>query len=78
MQYPTTEFDISGFGKVKGKLVLVNGRASNGKGSQCRANLVLGEKLGVRLEFVAGEHVGYIGATMGEFARDLLEVLGRK
>jgi len=75
MQYPTQKFDAASFLGVNGKLVLANGKGTNVEGSQYRANVVLGEKLGLEVELLAGEHVGYSGDTMGEFATDLLKVL---
>lgn len=80
LQYPLQDFDVDEFarGGVREKLVLANGKATNVQGSQYRANLVLGEKVGLDVRVLAGEHVGYSGATMGEFADDLLGVLGER
>jgi hypothetical protein len=47
-------------------------------GSQYRANVVLGQELGLDVDLVAGDHVGYAGSTMAEFAGDLLGVLQKQ
>jgi hypothetical protein len=78
LPYPLHSFTADMFAAVKGKLVLANGKTTNPMGSQYRANVVLGQELGLDVDLVAGDHVGYAGSTAGEYARDLLEVLERR
>ncbi|KAH7061976.1 Alpha/Beta hydrolase protein [Paraphoma chrysanthemicola] len=78
LQYPLHEFTAEMFKDVKGKLVLANGKATNPAGSQYRANAVLAKELGLDVDMVAGDHVGYAGSAVGDFARDLLGVLERR
>jgi pimeloyl-ACP methyl ester carboxylesterase len=75
LQYPLQEFDVEEFKHFKEKLVLANGNKTNVRGSQYRANLVIGEQVGLEVRYLAGEHVGYSGDTTGEFAKDLMGVL---
>ncbi|KAF2032459.1 alpha/beta-hydrolase, partial [Setomelanomma holmii] len=75
LQYPLQNFTVDMFETAKDKLVLANGNATDTRGSQYRSNLVLGQGLGLGVDMLAGEHIGYAGSTMAEFASDLLQVL---
>jgi pimeloyl-ACP methyl ester carboxylesterase len=78
LPYPLQTFTADMFAAVKGKLVLANGKTTDPMGSQYRANVVLGQELGLDVDLVAGDHVGYAGSTMAEFAGDLLGVLQKQ
>ncbi|KAK0343671.1 hypothetical protein LTR59_014732 [Friedmanniomyces endolithicus] len=75
MTYPQAEFDVGGaLAPQKGKLVLVNGELSDKEAYQYRGNVALGQRLGVEVLHVPGEHVGH-RSHAEEFGGKLVEVL---
>ncbi|KAK5716987.1 hypothetical protein LTR17_016204 [Elasticomyces elasticus] len=75
MTYPQAEFDVEGeLAPLKGKLVLFNGELSAKEAYQYRGNVALGEKLGVEVVLVSGEHTGH-RTHAKEFGEKLVEVL---
>jgi pimeloyl-ACP methyl ester carboxylesterase len=78
LQYPFHSFDVAEFDQYKDKLVLANGKATNPLGSHYKTNPVLGEKLKMELVYFAGDHFGYTGRTMQDFAADLMAVLEKR
>ena len=78
MYYPKTGFDVEGeLRPLANKLLLVNGALSNREPYQYRANAVLGEKLGLEVVHLPGEHVGHATHAQ-QFSHELLEALKTK
>lgn len=78
LQDPLHLFEVAEFEQYKDKLVLANGKATDPRGSQYQTNTVLGEKLKLDLVYFAGDHFGYAGRTMEEFAAGLMSVLVKR
>ncbi|KAK4956527.1 hypothetical protein LTR10_006054 [Elasticomyces elasticus] len=75
MTYPQAEFDVAGeLAPLKEKLVLFNGVLSAKEAYQCRGNVALGEKLGIEVVEVMGEHTGH-RTHAKEFGEKLVKVL---
>lgn len=78
MTYPNHEFNVDEELKPhKDKLVLVNGKDSDGEAYQVRANMALAERLGLEVVLFPGGHVGH-STCPGEFAAKLVEVLAAR
>ncbi|PVH69064.1 acetyltransferase/esterase [Cadophora sp. DSE1049] len=75
--YPFREFNITALYSHKDLLLLANGRDSNPEALQYRANVVLGEKLGLRVSLFPGMHIGFASHPQ-EFAKTLIECLKEK
>jgi pimeloyl-ACP methyl ester carboxylesterase len=78
LHYPFHSFDVAEFEQLKDKLVLANGKATDPLGSHYQTNPLLGDKLNLDLVYLAGDHFGYAGRTMREFAADLMGVLEKR
>ncbi|KAJ4289689.1 hypothetical protein N0V90_011018 [Kalmusia sp. IMI 367209] len=78
MQYPLHEVNVTNVGLYREKLVLANGNETKEVDPQWRSNAVLGEKLGLDVVSLAGQHTGYAGETMAAFAEDLLGMLAKR
>ncbi|KAK5680501.1 hypothetical protein LTS10_007431 [Elasticomyces elasticus] len=78
MAYPQAEFDVEGeLAPLKEKLVCFNGELSPREAYQYRGNVALGERLGIEVTIVSGEHSGQ-KTHPKQFAKKLVEVLVAK
>jgi len=75
--YPFRDIDVTILEKHKGVLLLANGRESNKEALQYRANVVLGERLGLQVVLLPGFHLGFASDPQ-EFAKELLDALKEK
>lgn len=57
--YPLHNWSIPAIGLYKDKLLLANGNASNAAGMEVRSNKVIGQALGLPVNLLPGDHVGY-------------------
>ena len=73
--YPLHVFDVEEIAAQRGKVVLVNGRESEGEAPHVRANVCLAEKLeGVEVRRWAGRHLGFASDTE-EFAGEMMGLM---
>ncbi|KAJ9500924.1 hypothetical protein LTR99_006408 [Exophiala xenobiotica] len=77
LQYPVHEFDIKLLEKHKHLLLLANGRDSNSEALHVRANVAIGERLGLKVALLPGMHVSFASHPK-EWARDLMQALKEK
>ncbi|KAJ9503871.1 hypothetical protein H2202_001010 [Exophiala xenobiotica] len=57
--YPLHNWSIPAIGQHMNKLLLANGNASNPAGMEVRSNKVIGQALGLPVNLLPGDHVGY-------------------
>lgn len=72
--YPFRDIDVETLEKHKKLLLLANGRESNKEALQYRANIVLGDKLGLPVLLLPGLHLGFASHPQ-EFSKELLDAL---
>ena len=77
LTYPFRDFDLKILQERRPILLLANGGSSNHEALQYRANLVLGEKLGIEVTDLPGLHLGFASHPK-EFAQELLIALKKK
>lgn len=77
LDYPYRQFDIEVLEKQKDRLLLANGADSNKEALQFRANVALGEKLGLEVKLLPAMHVGFATHPKG-WAQGLLNMLKEK
>ncbi len=77
LQYPFREFDIKVLEKKKHLLLLANGRDSNNEALHFRANVAIGERLGLKVALLPGMHVSF-ATNPRAWARDLMQALKEK
>ena len=76
-QYTMHEFDLEVLRKLKGKLVLVNGKQSQKEAPHRLTNVYLGEKLELEVEDWAGMHLGF-ASHPEEFAGQFRDLMRRR
>ena len=74
LSYPFHYFDADAFKQHKGKLLLANSEQTDPEAFHYRPNLVLAEKLGLKVEYFPGGHMGALTNTK-EFAEKLEKVV---
>ena len=77
MAYPWHHFDVDAIKQQKAKLVLANGEQTDPEAFHYRPNVVLSEKLGLKVEKFPGGHMGSLTNTK-EFAEKLSGIVAAR